>query len=58
MDNYSHETVDKTLYQMYKQQSTDSYLKVINTLKKSKTMLKNLKISVSSMNGLANKGYI
>lgn len=43
---------------MYKHQSTDGYFKVIETLKKSKTMFKNIKISVNSMNGLVNRGYI
>lgn len=58
IDNYSHENVDKTLYQMYKHQNSENYIKVMDTLKKSRTMLKNIKISITNMNGLGSRGYV
>lgn len=43
---------------MYKHQSSENYVKVMDTLKKSRTMLKNIKISITNMNGLGSRGYV
>lgn len=55
VDDYSHEPVDRSLYQMYRHRGREDYIKMIEVLRKSKDMLKDVKINITHMKDLCNK---
>ena len=44
VDQYSHQPIDKTMYQIWRHLSREDYEKILNMLKKGKNMFMKLKI--------------